>query len=128
MTELDAETLLCSMLERDGARVRRQVPFGGKRLDVAARFPKSGEEWISVEVKLRDWKKAVEQAAINRLFFARSFIAVPAALAGPVNEEYLRARGVGLIKFDADDWWVDLEAESTVMSDSLVCSMNEKLA
>jgi hypothetical protein len=128
MTEWDAETLLCSMFERDGATIRRQVPLGGRRLDVAARFAAPGGEWVSVEVKLRDWKRAVSQASVNRAFFARSFIAVPAELAGPVDEAYLRARGVGLIKFDSRRWWVGVEAAVTAHSQPMVSSIDEKLA
>ena len=128
MTEWDAETLLCSMLERDGATVRSQVPLGGRRLDVAAKLNAQSDEWVSVEVKLRAWRRAVSQASINRAFFARSFIAVPAEMAGSINEVYLRDRGVGLIKFDAHRWWVGVDAEVTVLSGPMASSIDEKLA
>jgi hypothetical protein len=128
MTEWDAETLLCGLFERDGARVRRQVPLGGKHVDLAASLPSTGGEWLSIEVKLRDWKRAVHQASINSAFFAMSFIAVPAAMAGHVQEDYLRARGVGLIKFDATSWWIDIEADLVSQSKGLVESIDERLA
>jgi hypothetical protein len=107
MTEHDAELLLVRMLERDAAQVGRQVRLGGKIVDVVVDWlseePHGAME--SIEVKLRDWRRAVRQAYASGSYVARASIAMPANSKRRIDEKYLRELGVGLIEFDADRWW-----------------------
>ena len=43
-----------------------EVPLGWKQIDVLC-IGHFSSPWISVELKVRDWKKALEQAAINHI-------------------------------------------------------------
>ena len=57
-----------------------EVPFFGKRIDLIF----SSLHLLSfqaVEAKMRDWRSAFKQAAINQLGVQRSYVAVPAPLA-----------------------------------------------
>jgi hypothetical protein len=107
MTEHDAELLLAQLFERDAAQVGRQVRLGGKIVDLVV-------DWVSdepngdiesIEVKLRDWRRAVRQAYASSGYVGRSSIAMPVNSKRRVDESYLRELGVGLIEFDADSWW-----------------------
>lgn len=55
-------------------------------------------EVVSIEVKVRDWGRAVQQAARNRIFAHRSFVAVPDWVAQRVWTEPVFAElGIGLL-------------------------------
>jgi len=55
-------------------------------------------EVVSIEVKVRDWGRAVQQAARNRIFAHRSFVAVPEWVAQRVRREpVFRELGIGLL-------------------------------
>jgi Flp pilus assembly secretin CpaC len=55
-------------------------------------------EIITIEVKVSNWQKAVAQAARNRIFAHRSFVALPAKVAARVHAERVIVElGLGLI-------------------------------
>lgn len=55
----------------------------------------------AVEVKVSDWKKAVAQAARNRIFAHRSFVALPEDVAKRVKDQVaFSSLGLGLISID----------------------------
>lgn len=60
-------------------------------------------EVITIEAKVKDWKKAVDQAARNRIFAHRSFIALPEKLAMRVRSQSILTKlGIGLLSVDDD--------------------------
>lgn len=60
-------------------------------------------EIITIEVKVKNWKRAVEQAARNSIFAHRSFMALPDRLAQRVkSESILKKLGIGLISVGDD--------------------------
>lgn len=61
-------------------------------------------EIVTIEAKARDWQKAVCQAARNRIFSHRSFIAVPVQLAERIKKEpILNQLGLGLLSANGDE-------------------------
>lgn len=55
-------------------------------------------EVVTVEAKVSHWRRAVEQAARNRIFSHRSFVALPDAIARRVyRDELFRRSGVGVL-------------------------------
>lgn len=55
-------------------------------------------EIVTIEVKVSDWQRAVEQAARNRIFAHRSYVALPQRTAQRVRTEPLFGRlGLGVI-------------------------------
>ena len=55
-------------------------------------------EIVTIEVKVSNWRRAVEQAARNRMFAHRSYVALPARVAERVRTAPLfRQLGLGLI-------------------------------
>lgn len=60
-------------------------------------------EIITIEVKVKNWKRAVEQAARNRIFAHRSFVALPNHIAHRVRSEQIFSQlGIGLLSVDND--------------------------
>lgn len=96
MTELDAELLLASLLERDGWSVARQVGLGHKHVDIVA----SADETWAIEVKLGRWKRAAYQAFLNAPYFHRSFVALPSNPNRSLDTALFNELGIGVIEFD----------------------------
>lgn len=60
-------------------------------------------EIITIEVKISNWQRAIEQAARNRIFSHLSFVALPNKLALRIRTEpLLRDLGIGLISVFED--------------------------
>jgi len=65
-------------------------------------------EIITIEVKVKNWRRAVEQAARNRIFAHRSFVAIPENVAQRVKSEPILGKfGIGLLSV-ADDHTVSV--------------------
>lgn len=61
-------------------------------------------EIVTIEVKVKNWKRAIEQAARNRIFAHRSFIALPDLVARRIRlEPILRQLGIGLLSVSDDN-------------------------
>jgi len=76
-----------------------EVPFFGKRIDLVFATP-TIRRLYAIETKLRDWRNAFKQAALNQLVAQHSYVALPACLAYRLaaNEQRLFASyDVGLI-------------------------------
>ncbi len=101
--------------------VKREVPFGLKRIDLVFKSKSNGQDIIAVELKLRNWKRAVWQAVHNRQIATYSYIALPEATAPPVDISILNSLGVGLIVTDMKKARVLLPAQRSKY-------VNERLA
>lgn len=63
-----------------------EVPFYGKRIDLL--FASNAlVSLYAVETKLRDWRVAFKQAALNQVAVQRSYVALPAQLAHKIFEQ-----------------------------------------
>jgi hypothetical protein len=112
VTEHDAELLLASLLRHDADEVCRQVPLGGKVIDLVVDWCRDdgvGESMETIEVKLHDWRRGAKQAYVSGAYVGLASIAMPANARRRVDEAYLRKLGVGLIEFDANGWWRVIE-------------------
>jgi hypothetical protein len=56
---------------------------------------------VSVELKLNNWRRAVEQALLYQLCSDYSFIALPEPIVKRVNLDLLSSHGIGLIAVGA---------------------------
>lgn len=60
-------------------------------------------EIITVEAKVSNWRKAVEQASRNRIFSHKSFVALPDRVAQRIRSEKVFSQlGIGLLSVDAN--------------------------
>jgi hypothetical protein len=84
--------------------VLSEVPFGLKKIDLVF-VPRSilegdqhedDSELVSVELKWRDWTRALRQAYVNQICCDRSYVAMPEKHL-PVSLTPFHSTGVGLI-------------------------------
>ncbi len=68
-------------------------------------------EIVAVELKLRDWRRAVWQAVHNRQVATVSYIALPVQSIGAVDAGILRCLGLGLIGVESKDATIFLRAK-----------------
>src|SRR5438093_6134913 len=87
-----------------------ELPFYDYRIDLYA-FSKVSRATVAVELKLRKWKRALEQAMIYQLCSDFVYIALPLSVANRVDREALRAYGIGLIAVCENGCRTLLEAE-----------------
>lgn len=73
-----------------------ELPFYAHRIDLYG-YSAATDCTVAVELKLRDWRRALEQALVYQLCSDYVFIAVPATTAARVDLQELRAHGIGLL-------------------------------
>jgi hypothetical protein len=95
-SERDLVGRLRSHFESSGYAVFTEVNFLLRRIDLVCLHESSGEV-VSVEAKLRDWRRAVEQAKTCLLCSDEVLIAVPEELNARVDMARLQEWGIGLI-------------------------------
>lgn len=73
-----------------------EVPFYEHRIDLYG-YSSERESSVAVELKLRNWRRAVEQALVYQLCSDYVFIALPTLTARRVDRVELAAHGIGLL-------------------------------
>lgn len=80
-----------------------EVKVGWRRIDLLA-VDRAADEWIAIELKISDWRKALDQARTNHVLVDKSYVAlwhkyVPRALKRQDLFEHYR---VGLLSVSED--------------------------
>ena len=78
-----------------------EVPFGQKRIDllmVHRNYPK----FVTVELKIKDWKRALQQAIINQFMGHLSYVALWHAFVSRVDRATFEKHGIGLLRVDLE--------------------------
>ena len=88
---------------------RPELPFYEHRIDLYGYSPKT-DCTVAVELKLRNWRRAIEQALVYQLCSDYVFIAVPETTAKRVDLEQLRRYGIGLLAISEDKCIEELPA------------------
>lgn len=109
--------LLCPVLalfDDSEYAVMLQAKLSRKRIDVLF-VPHGDGRWIAVELKVRDWKKALWQAAVNTQLADISYIAVWEACVGAAleQESLFKHYGVGIIAVSKSQAYIVREGSST---------------
>src|SRR5713101_8349310 len=99
------------LFTQDSYNVGYEVPFGLKRIDLFFWRRKGCPEIVAVELKLRDWRRAVWQAVHNRQVATVSYIALPVQSIGAVDAGILRCLGLGLIGVESKNATIFLRAK-----------------
>lgn len=74
-----------------------ELGFYEYRIDLYG-FSPVRNETIAVELKLRDWRRAIEQAIVYQLCADYVSVALPARFATGLDSDLLQDEGIGLIK------------------------------
>lgn len=81
--------------QREGYNVEREVPMRSRVIDIICR---NCEEIIAIEIKVRNWKKALRQAIIYQLCANKTYVALCHKYLGGVESDFFLKYGVGLIE------------------------------
>ena len=73
-----------------------ELPFYEYRIDLYG-FSAHHNSTVAFELKLTDWRRALEQALLYQLCSDYVYIAMPERAAGKVDVAELRSQGIGLI-------------------------------
>jgi hypothetical protein len=83
--------------KRRGFRLQvKELPFYEYRIDLYG-FSAKDDVTIAIELKLTDWRRALEQAMLYQLCSDLVYIAMPESSARRVNQTELENNGIGLI-------------------------------
>lgn len=101
MTETQILNFTRKKLTKRGSKVFVQVPFLSRCIDMVII---DGEEIISVEFKLHDWRKAIAQSRDHLLGVDKAYVCLPAReTPSEILIENLKEHGIGLFFFYRDD-------------------------
>jgi hypothetical protein len=87
-----------------------ELPFYEHRIDMYG-YSDQTECTVAVELKIRNWRRAVQQALVYQLCSDYVFIALPVATAKRVDLNELRNHGIGLLAVSEGDCVEELAAD-----------------
>ena len=83
--------------KRKGFRLQSfELPFYEYRIDLYG-FSQKNDSTVAIELKLNDWRRALEQSLLYQLCADLVYIAMPETSVERVSIDLLRRNGVGLI-------------------------------
>lgn len=100
MSEEKIQTTVFEDFKKKYQFVETEVPALLRSIDLV--FVNESAEFVSIEFKISDWRKAVKQAAEHRLVVDKSYICLPKKRKG-VSEKllsHLEETGIGLLIFE----------------------------
>ena len=101
VAERDLCTPIRRFLGREGySRVIRELPFFDRSIDLYGVAWGEGDKTIAVELKLKKWQKALQQAAIYQLCSDYSYVAMPKDVARRLELRAFSAAGIGILGVD----------------------------
>jgi hypothetical protein len=103
--------------KHDYAQCATEVQFYEHRIDLYGYSEKTACS-VAVELKLKNWRRALEQALVYQLCSDYVFIAVPASTARRVDLEELRIHGIGLLAVTGHKCTEELAAVSSSVLNS----------
>ena len=87
--------------QKDFIAVKQEVPFLSRCIDIV--LLNNTNEVISIELKVHDWRHAIEQAVNHKLGADKSYICLPKRKLSKDLTSALQAAGIGLFFFEKDE-------------------------
>lgn len=85
-----------NFFEGRNLKIYEESPFYERRIDFVA-YSKQNKRVVSVEVKLKCWQKAFQQALIYQLCSDAVYVAMPACRIQYLDKELFKENGIGFI-------------------------------
>ena len=97
--EIDLQKICGQYFRENGFLTQEEVPFLLKVADLLC-FHEGTGECVAIEVKVRDWRKALKQALVYQMMADRVYIAMSNKYIKSVDCKLLEENSVGLISLD----------------------------
>ena len=98
-----------------------EVPMDNRRIDWVF-YDKQLTEIIAVELKLKDWKKALKQALYNTFCSHKSYVAIWYKYSINIQLDWFKQSGVGVLRVDenkTEEILKPIEIEKHVITESM---------
>jgi hypothetical protein len=82
--------------------VIRELQFFDRSIDLYGVCWGRGAKTIAVELKLRKWQKALQQAALYQLCADYAYVAMPLEVAKTLEASAFREAGIGILAVDTN--------------------------
>lgn len=109
--ESELVEIVVEHLEKQGYTVEREVKLSTKFIDIVARK----EETIAVEVKVKNWQRAFQQALTYRFGADRVFVALPEDILHRIDRKRFVEKGIGIIAIKDGSVKIIVEAKKQNM-------------
>jgi len=109
-----------SYLENEGFNYSREVKFLTRHIDLVC---VNGEKIIAIEVKIKDWKRALQQALTCRLCAHEVYVAMWHEFTHRVPVELFGEYGIGLMSVDGTVNMVKKAKESSIIHSSMLAKL-----
>jgi len=109
MLEIQIQNILFRNFKKKYAHVLKEAPVFSRSIDLV--YVNKEREVISIEIKINDWRRAIDQAADHQLVVDRSYICLPNKKKGVSGElsNLLDSTGIGLFFFEKKSKTIELE-------------------
>ena len=97
IAEKEMTPLVVSFLQGLDLHTETEVPLLTKRIDVVG-FGRS--RLVAVELKIRNWQRALVQASMYQLCADEAYVALPQALCMRLGSQPFQQLGIGLLAVD----------------------------
>lgn len=99
MLEIQIQNILFRDFKKKYQYVLKEAPVFSRSIDLV--YINEEQEVVSVEIKLRDWRRAITQAIDHQLVVDRAYICLPNKKRGVSDEllNLLDSTGIGLLFF-----------------------------
>ena len=113
MSEQSIQKKIYSVIKDRHSNAAVEISVLNRCIDIA--YFNNEEELVTIEVKLKDWRKAIEQALDHQLYADKSYICLPKPQRN-VSENLLsilKESGIGLI-------WFEIETKKRIVVEEFV--------
>lgn len=124
MREYEVVERVETYMKKKKFKTYREVPALDKKIDIVG--VRNREIW-AVEAKVKDWKRALQQAVTDRLFVDRVYVALWHEFAGRADEEIYGKFGIGIMSVDGSVEIIKPAKKSKIAHASLVKKLTDGL-
>ena len=113
--ESEVESVVLNALGSEtGLIFRSQLTINGRIPDVVA-YECESDSLIGIEIKLRDWRRGLYQAFLNRAFVDLSYLCLPddSVSSGRIPVDEIMGCGVGLMSVDCTNHRISIHQKPT---------------
>ncbi len=95
-TEAELVEIVKEYFLKNNFKINTEIQMYSKRIDIVC-IDIVTQEVYAIEVKLKNWKRAIQQALTYRLCSDYSFIAVPEEIYQNIDMKFISQYGIGII-------------------------------